>query len=311
MQKVLITGINGFVGKHLISGFKDSEIVGLTRADSSETESAVRYVSGDILDKERIEAIIQDENPSIILHLAALTSPSESLKDPIGTLNNNIQGQLNIFEAIRNLDLLSTKILTVSSAEVYGSVDESELPISEKSELRPNTPYGVSKVAQDLLGYQYFVAYGVQNIRVRPFNHIGPGQSDKFVVSQFAKQIAMIEKGQQEPIVKVGNLSPKRDFTDVRDIVNAYRLIMQSGKIGEVYNIGSNKSYAISEILDILSSFSDIEISVEVDANLVRKVDAIDIRCDYNKVKNDTGWEPKIGIEKSLKDTLDYWRDIL
>ena len=311
MAKIFITGINGFVGKHLVRQYSEDEIVGLVKDSTGEDLGEnVKTHQGDILDKQRIQDVISEIRPDIIFHLAALTSPAESLKNPVETINNNVSGQLNILEAVRNLEL-DCKTLVVSSAEVYGNVNEKNIPTTESAELLPNTPYGVSKATQDLLGYQYSKSYGLKNIRVRPFNHIGPGQAPIFVVSAFAKQIAMIEKGQQEKIIKVGNLTPKRDFTDVRDVVRAYKLLMEKGEFGEVYNIGSGKSYEISEILNILMSFSTEKIDVVEDSALVRSVDVKELRCDFSKLKNDTGWEPEIPIEKSLKDTLDYWRDII
>ena len=311
MAKIFITGINGFVGKHLIRQYSKDEIVGLVKDSTGEDLGKnVKTHQGDILDKQRIQDIISEIRPDIIFHLAALTSPAESLKNPVETINNNVSGQLNILEAVRNLEI-DCKMLVVSSAEVYGNVNEKNIPTTESAELLPNTPYGVSKATQDLLGYQYSKSYGLKNVRVRPFNHIGPGQAPIFVVSAFAKQIAMIERGQQEKIIKVGNLTPKRDFTDVRDVVRAYKLLMEKGKAGEVYNIGSGKSYEISEILNILLSFSSEKIEVVEEESLVRKVDVKELRCDFSKLNNDTGWEPEIPIEKSLQDTLDYWRDII
>lgn len=312
MSKIFITGVNGFVGKHLVLEYKDSEIIGLVREETDEDlGSNIKTIQGDILDKEKIEKIVKEEKPDLIFHLAAFTSPSESLKNPVETIDNNIKGQLNILEAVRKIELLDTKLLVVSSAEVYGDIDEADLPISEEEALNPMTPYAVSKITQDFLGYQYFKSYGIKSIRVRPFNHIGPGQSNMFVVSAFAKQIAMIEKGQQEKIIKVGDLISKRDFTDVRDVVRAYRILMERGKIGDVYNIGSEKSYKISEILNILLSFSKQKIEIKEDESLMRKVDIKESRCDSSKIKKDTGWKPEIPIEKSLLDALDYWRNIL
>lgn len=311
MAKVFITGINGFVGKHLIKEYPNDEIFGLVKDSTGEDLGEnVKKFQGDILDSSGMRRIIEDIKPDIIFHLAALTSPSESLKHPVETIDNNIKGQLNILEAIRDLEL-DCKTLVVSSAEVYGNVKEKDLPIDENVQFLPSTPYAVSKIAQDFLGYQYFKSYGVKTIRVRPFNHIGPGQAPIFVVSAFARQIAMIEKGQQEPLMKVGNLTPKRDFTDVRDVSKAYKLLMEKGEIGEVYNIGSGKSYEINEVLNILLSFSTKKIEVREDSSLVRKVDVEELRCDYTKLKDGTGWEPEIEIEKSLKDTLEYWRNIL
>lgn len=311
MAKIFITGINGFVGKHLTKEYLEDEIFGLVKDSTGENlDGNTKTFQGDILDSEGIKKIVGEVRPDIIFHLAALTSPAESLKSPVETINNNVNGQLNILEAVRSLEI-DCRMLVVSSAEVYGNVADENIPTAENAPLLPNTPYGVSKATQDLLGYQYYESYGLENIRVRPFNHIGPGQAPIFVVSAFAKQIAMIEKGQQEKVIKVGNLTPRRDFTDVRDVVKAYKLLMEKGKFGEVYNIGSGKSYEISEILNILMSFSTEKIEIVEDESLLRKVDVKELQCDFTKLKNDTGWEPEIPIEKSLKDTLDYWRNII
>ena len=182
--------------------------------------------------------------------------------------------------------------------------------MDENTAFRPTNTYAVSKIAQDFLGLQYYISYRLKIIRVRPFNHIGPRQSAGFVVSDFAKKIADIEKGRMDPILRVGNLQAKRDFTDVRDMVRAYNFLIEKGEFGEVYNIGSGVSYSISEILDILLSFSKIKIKVEIDHSLLRPEDAQDRLCDNKKFVELTDWKPSIPIEKSLKDTLDYWRNI-
>jgi len=313
MAKIFITGINGFVGKHLLNEYLDDEVVGLVKSGTQEGSpgSNVKTYNGDILDKKQMHQLISEIKPDIVFHLAALTSPAESLKNPTDTINNNIQGQLNILEAIRQNKLFETKTLVVSSAEIYGNVDEKNLPISEEMPLFPNTPYAVSKIAQDFLGYQYFSAYGVKTIRVRPFNHIGPGQAPLFVVSAFAKQIALIEKGEKEKVMKVGKLDTKRDFTDVRDVVRAYKRLLEKGEFGDVYNIGSGKSYKISDILEMLLSMSHEKIEIRRDEALMHKVDIRELLCDAGKIKSLTGWTPEIPIEKSLKDALEYWRDII
>jgi len=175
----------------------------------------------------------------------------------------------------------------------------------------PTNPYAVSKIAQDFLGLQYFLSYGLKIVRVRPFNHIGPRQSPRFVVPSFAKQIAEIEKGKKENILHVGNLSSRRDFTDVRDMVAAYLLSLEKGDLGDVYNIGSGVSRQISKMLDMLLSLSSKKIDVEIDKSLFRPKDDPELVCDKSKFTKQTGWEPKIEIEKTLKDTLDYYRNIV
>lgn len=312
MPKALITGINGFVGTHLNNYLlgKNYEVFGTKKpSDEKVLEDHLRAV--DILDYEGIKEFIDDIQPDFIFHLAALTSPAESFKNPSETIANNIGGQTNILQAVKELKLVNTKVLVVSSAEVYGLVDAKDLPIDESAPLRPTSPYAVSKIAQDFLGYQYFIAEKVKCIRVRPFNHIGPNQAPFFVVSAFAKQIAEIEKGKKESILKVGNLESKRDFTDVRDVVRAYELLMHKGEEGEVYNIGSGKSHKIQDILDTLLSMSEAKIVIEKDPGLMRPSDVPDLRCDYSKLHDVTGWEPEIDLKTSLKDVLDYWRNII
>jgi GDP-4-dehydro-6-deoxy-D-mannose reductase len=312
MKKALITGFNGFVGSHLNNYLieKGYEVFG-TVIPTSDKDLSPNLRAVDILDFEGIRKTFEEISPDYIFHLAAFTSPSESFKDPSATLDNNMRGQMNILEAIKELKLMNTKTLVVSSSEVYGSVSPQDLPIDEKTELRPLSPYAVSKIGQDFLGLQYFLSQQVQVVRVRPFNHIGPGQAPIFVVPSFAKQIAEIEKGKQEPILKVGNLESKRDFTDVRDVVKAYELLMNRGAVGEVYNIGSGKSHKISEILDILLSFSTEKIIIEKDPERMRPSDIPDVVCDFSKIEKAVGWKAEIPLETSLKDTLDYFRNIV
>jgi len=226
-------------------------------------------------------------------------------------MKNNIASQMNVLSGIKDNNLFDTKVLVVSSGEIYGLVRKHDLPIDEETKFMPTSPYAVSKIAQDFLGLQYFLSYNLKIIRVRPFNHIGPRQSPSFVVASIAKRIAEIEKGKRKPVISVGNLSAKRDFTDVRDMVRAYTLAIEKGKSGEVYNIGSEKSYKISEVLDNLLKLSKVKIKVNIDKNLLRPVDIPELLCDATKFKNLTNWRPEIDINTTLKDTLDYWRSIV
>lgn len=312
MQKALVTGINGFAGTHLNNLLleKGYEVFGTVKPGSDAPQDS-HFYAVDIQDFEGLKKVIDEISPDHIYHLAALTSPAESFKNPSDTITTNISGQLNILEAVKQLQLVETRVLVVSSAEVYGKAEENDLPMDEDTPLRPLSPYAVSKIAQDYLGYQYFHSQNVKAIRVRPFNNIGPNQGPIFVVPSFARQIAEIEKGHKEPVLKVGNLEAKRDFTDVRDMVRAYELIMQKGEPGEVYNIGSGKSHKIEEILDIFLSLSKTQIIVERDPSLMRPGDIPELLCDYSKLHEKTGWKPEISLETTLKDTLDYWRNIV
>jgi len=319
MKKVLITGITGFAGtylaQHLLSSGK-YDISGTYLVDESlrnigAIKDKLNLIKADLSEEKSIFKIIKDTAPEVIFHLAALTSPFDSFSNPTRTLTNNISLQVNLLEGVRKYNLINTKILITSSADIYGLVRKEDLPIDENTPLMPTSPYSVSKIAQDFLGLTYFLSYNLKIIRVRPFNHIGPRQSPSFVVSSFAKQIAEIEKGKRTPILRVGNLEAKRDFTNVRDMVRAYALAIEKGKCGEVYNIGSGTSYRIFDILNKLVSMSSSKIKIEKDKALFRPNDNPDLLCDASKFIKLTGWKPQISIEKTLQDTLDYWRNII
>lgn len=312
-KKALVTGISGFAGSFLAEELlRNNYAVFGTHLtpDVSNIEHIKHDVTlhkVDLLNKDQTVKCIQDVKPDYIFHLAALTSPAQSFKEPEKVLTGNITGQMNIFEAVR-LQNLDPKILITSSAEVYGMVRASDLPIDENVNLRPGSPYAVSKIAQDFLALQYFLSYGMKVIRVRPFNHVGPRQAPQFVVASFASQIASIEKGKQKPVLTVGNLDAKRDFTDVRDMVKAYIAVLEKGESGEVYNIGSGKSHRIKDILDMLISLSSVTIEVELDPGKLRPSDVPDIYSNNAKIEAATSWRPEIKLEDTLKDTLDYYR---
>lgn len=319
MNKVLITGITGFAGSYLaeyLISKKKYSVAGTYLFDDSlinvnKIKDKIDLLKIELSRKENVFKLVKDEAPSLIFHLAALTSPFDSFKNPAETLMNNISLQINLLEAVREFNLFKTRILIVSSADIYGLVKKENLPINEQTPLTPTSPYSVSKIAQDFLGLTYFLSYNLKIIRVRPFNHIGPRQSPQFVVSSFAKQIAEIEKGKRKPILRVGNLEAKRDFTNVKDMVRAYKAIMEKGKFGDVYNIGSGTSYKISDILDKLVSMSSSKIKIEKEEGLLRPSDNPELVCDATKFVKLTGWKPEISIEETLKDTLDYWRNII
>lgn len=314
MKKALITGISGFAGSFLAEELlkQNYEVHGTHISDDNKNIDHIKRDLSlhkvDLSSAEETENCIKKVSPDFIFHLAALTSPAQSFKEPAKVINANITAQMNVFEAVRNTRL-NPRILITSSAEVYGMVEPSDLPVNEDVRLRPASPYAVSKIAQDFLGLQYFLSYGMEIIRVRPFNHVGPRQTPQFVIPAFASQIAEIEKGRQKPVLTVGNLDAKRDFTDVRDMVKAYALIMEKGDLGEVYNIGSGKSRRIGEILDQLLALSTESIEIELDPGKLRPSDVPDLYSDNSKIEAATGWKVKIDFEKTLKDTLDYFRD--
>lgn len=314
MKKAFVTGLTGFVGTHLATHLLENNfsVTGtyLTEESASrfELKDKVELQQLDLLDGEKTLSVLSSTKPDYIFHLAALSSPRESFKYPKKTFENNISSQLNLFEAVKKLEMPEVRILIVSSAEVYGHVDQENIPIDEETPLNPTNPYAVSKIAQDFLGLQYFQSDNLKIVRVRPFNHTGPGQSPAFVIPAFAKRIVEIEKG-KEKMMSVGNLTSKRDFTDVRDMVKAYVLALEKGKTGDVYNLGSGKSYLISDILGAMKGMAKKDIKTEEDPALMMPSDDPELRCDPSKFMHLTGWKTVIPIEKTLQDTLDYWRN--
>ncbi|MCK4518711.1 MAG: GDP-mannose 4,6-dehydratase [Candidatus Omnitrophica bacterium] len=317
-MKVLITGITGFVGSHMVDFLleekNDLEIYGVVRwrskTDNIEhlSEEGIKLRECDIRDAYSVRKVIDEIRPDRIFHLAAQSFVPTSWRAPAETLTTNLIGQLNIFEAIRQIGT-NPFIQIACSSEEYGYVKEDEVPIKETNPLRPLSPYGVSKVGQDLLGYQYFKSYGLNVVRTRGFNHTGPRRGEVFVCSNFAKQIAKIEKGRQEPVIRVGNLEARRDFTDVRDMVRAYWLALEKGEAGEVYNICSGRAYSIKEVLDIIVEFSKVDVKIEQDPARMRPSDVQILLGDNSKFVKQTGWQPKIKFEDSMKNLLDYWRE--
>lgn len=305
------------MGSHLVNyllGKTEDELFGTYFFDKSLKnlkKDRITFLKVDLRNEQETLELIKKVKPDIIYHLAAFASAASSFKSPNETVINNISSQINILEAVRKNNLSKCRMLIISSAEIYGYVRQEDLPIDEETPFNPANPYAVSKLTQDFLGKQYFLSYESQIIRARPFNHIGPGQSPNFVVASFAQKIAEMEKGKREPVLPTGNIEIKRDFTDVRDVVRAYALLMEKGIAGEVYNVGTGISYKISAILDKLLSLTKTKIKVEVDEALIRPSDVPELVCNPTKLKALTGWEPEIPLEKTLEDTLDYWRNII
>ena len=315
-MRVLITGITGFVGSHLADYCMergDVEIYGTVRWRSrmenvQHIDKMLNLVDCDLRDGVAVRHCLSEVKPDYIFHLAAQSFVPTSWKAPVETMVTNIEGEINMFEAMRELKI-PARIQLACSSEEYGMVYEDEVPIKETNQLRPLSPYGVSKVAQDLLGYQYHESYGLFVVRTRAFNHTGPRRGDVFVSSNFAKQIALIEKGLKEPVIDVGNLEARRDFTDVRDIVKGYWLALEKGEPGEVYNLGTGKDITIRGMLDKLLALTDLEIEVRKDRERMRPSDVMVLRADITKFTERTGWEPTIPLDKTLEDLLNYWRE--
>ncbi len=317
-MRALVTGITGFVGTHLaeyLLSKGEVEVYGTYRWRSrmdhiDHLRGEIRLVECDLRDPVSVDRLIREVQPDLIFHLAAQSFVPSSWKAPGETLCMNILAQLNLLEAVRKSGI-DPLIQVACSSEEYGLVFPEEIPIREENPLRPLSPYGVSKVAQDLLAYQYFMSYGTRVVRTRAFNHTGPRRGEVFVTSNFARQIALVEKGLRKPVLLVGNLEAKRDFTDVRDIVRAYWLALQAGEPGEVYNISSDRAYSIGEIVEILLSLSTVSIEVRQDPERLRPSDVPILVGDSRKFRRVTGWEPRIPLERTLLDLLNYWRERL
>jgi GDP-4-dehydro-6-deoxy-D-mannose reductase len=314
-MKSLIIGGAGFVGAYLVRHLKNDlgQDVVVTKMPREQVKvdgvdmNSIQVRDLDILQKESIVALFREIRPDYIYHLAAQSSVSVSWKNPALTVDVNVKGGVNILEALRELED-KPRVLFIGSGEEYGHILPGETPIKEGNVPRPGNIYAATKVCQNMLAKIYADAYGLDVMMVRAFNHIGPNQLPLFVVADFCKQVAEIEAGNREPVMKVGNLSAKRDFTDVRDVVRAYALLMKSGCAGETYNIGSGHAIAIEDILKQILDHSSVEIRVEVDPERLRPVDVPIIEADTTKVYEATGWKPEISLEQTIRETLDYWR---
>jgi GDP-4-dehydro-6-deoxy-D-mannose reductase len=298
-MRVLITGITGFAGSHLaeyiLARHPGVEVFGIVRWRSRmenilPIQDRIELCEADLKDMVSLQGCLAHIRPDRIFHLAAQSFVPASWKCPAETFAINATGEINLFEALLR-------------------VFPDEIPMKETNPLRPLSPYAVSKVAQDLLGYQYFQSYGLPVVRTRGFNHTGPRRGEVFVTSSFAKQIAEIEKGKKEPVIHVGNLDAQRDFNDVRDIVEAYWLSLEKGEPGEVYNIGSGVARPIREVLDNLLSLSKAQVRVEVDPKRLRPSDVPILLADSSKFIGRTGWKPRLPFQQTLRDLLDFWRD--
>lgn len=314
-MRALITGITGFAGGHLAQILLDrgDTLIGVarhTQAGLEHLHQAVTLISADLNDPAAVTSLLTDIRPEAIYHLAGQAFVPTAWADPWGTLENNIRPQLNILQAMIRQNS-PTRLLIVASNQVYGEVEGGQLPINEDTPLRPNNPYGVSKVAQDMLGLQYHLSHGLDVLRVRAFNHIGPRQNPVFVAASFARQIAQIEAGVIEPTIRVGNLTAQRDFTDVTDVMRAYALLVVHGDSGEAYNVGSGQAHSIQHLLDVLLSYSDVSINIEQDPIRLRPSDVDSVYADISKLRAKTGWEPQVTFEDSLRSVLDYWREIV
>ena len=309
MKKGLVIGAAGFVGRYLVREMCNNEIETFVTKLPHEkfTEESVNVYDLDILDKDAIINILYEIQPDYILHLAAQSSVGVAWKNPLLTVDVNIKGSINVMDAVREL-FYRPRVLLIGSGEEYGYIKPEETPIPEDNLLRPGNIYAATKACQNMIGSIYAKAYDMDLIMVRAFNHIGPGQAPLFVVSDFCKQVAEIEKGRREPVIMVGNLAARRDFTDVRDVVRAYVKLIKEGTPGETYNVGSGSAQEIQQILEKVIAMSDANIRIETDPNKIRPVDVPIIEADITKLNTLTGWKPEISVEQTIRETLDYWR---
>ena len=314
-MRLLITGITGFVGSHMaeFALAHGAEVSGSMRW-RSKTENIdhlrarITLVECDLRDLSSVRNLLEITEPTHVVHLAAQSFVAASWKAPAETLTTNIISQVNLLEAMRGLKI-SPRFLAIGSSEEYGLVHPDELPIKETNPLRPLSPYAVSKVTQDMMGYQYFKSYGLPIVRTRAFNHEGPRRGDVFVTSNFARQIVEIEAGIREPVIFVGDLKPKRDYSDVRDIVRGYWALLERGEPGEVYNLCSGKSWPIQHVLDFLLGQSRVKgIAVKIDPARLRPSDVMELEGDPGKIQRALGWKVEIPFEQTLTELLDYWR---
>jgi GDP-4-dehydro-6-deoxy-D-mannose reductase len=315
-MKILVTGVAGFVAGHLLDLLRqeepEAEIFGIARPHGAPAHvpGRVTVIEADLLDAAGIEAAVGLAQPDRIVHLAAQSSPRKSWEDPAGTMQTNLLGALHLLEAARKCRT-PPRVLLVGSAEEYGLVAPSDIPLREDAPLHPNSPYAVSKIAQQYLGLQYALVHRLPVVSTRTFHHTGPGRGEAFAESSFARQIVEIELGRRGPVLSVGNLDAIRDFHDVRDTVRAYWSLLERGESGEVYNVCSGRGRRIRDLLDILLKLSGARVDIRVDETRLRTSEVAVMVGDPDKLHRTTGWEPRIPLERTVKDLLQDWRERL
>jgi GDP-4-dehydro-6-deoxy-D-mannose reductase len=322
MKSILITGISGFVGgyyaQYLVDNKKKFEIHGISRSspmwnfvdNRDDLLKQIHFHQCNLLHDSDLNKILTDIHPDYVLHLASFSSVAESWKKPHLTFVNNTNTFLNLIDGIMRINP-SCKILSIGSSEEYGIVNCMDLPLTETHPLLPESPYAAARVSEEYLAKVYFKGFQSNICTTRSFNHIGPGQKDSFVISSIAKQFAEISVKNHAPVIKIGDASIIRDFTDVRDVVVAYDSIFEKGKPGETYNVCSGNGYSILDIISLLSDIASIEVNVEKHKDLLRPVDNPKLIGNNLKIFNQTGWKPSISIKKSLTDIFNYWRSMI
>ncbi|MEJ7583342.1 MAG: GDP-mannose 4,6-dehydratase [Acidimicrobiales bacterium] len=305
-MRALVTGASGFVGRHLVAHLRAAgdEVLVCDRSHGDGGNDGTSWEI-DITDAAHTAVVVAEARPEVIYHLAGWADVGGSWKAPVAAFRANAEGTLNVLGAATEVGV--ERVLAVSSADVYGAVSEAELPLTEDSPLRPTSPYAASKVAADFLGLQAWLGCQLPVLRVRAFNHLGPGQTDKFVAAALASRIARNERNGGD-VLSIGNLSARRDFTDVRDVVRAYRLLMEAGRPGEVYNVCSGRDVAVQELADQLLAMARRPMRFEADPDLLRPVDVPVLRGSHARLTATTGWGPAIPLDQTLRDLLDDWR---
>ncbi len=314
-MRVLITGMSGFAGRHLTALLLKTThwtLIGVSRTTQGDRPSPrVLWWKVDLRDADATTRLLRYERPDIIIHLAAQSHVPTAWKQPWETFEANVRAQLNLFEGVIAAKL-SPRFLIVSSNEVYGRpASEHDLPFRETRLLQPTNPYAVSKATQELMSLQYHISHGYDVVIARPFNHFGPGQDTRFVASDFARQIVEIELGKREPVMHLGNMQAERDFTDVRDIVQAYLALIQRADGGRAYNVCSGKPRSIQSLLDTMLSMTTVRVEQRSDPARFRVADTPVSYGDPTCIREATGWEPRIPFEQTIADVLDYWRERL
>lgn len=318
MKKVLVTGVCGFVGQHMItylSGKPSVEVFGIDRKSNFKhytgEEQDFEFLSIDLNDAERVRVIIEDYRPDIIIHLAALSSVGKSWYNPSKTFSNNTELLLNILEALR-LSKIKCRLLSVGSSEEYGIAEKNELPLTEDRKVKPSNPYAVSSVAKQNLSDVYVRGFGIDIVKTRSFNHLGPGQASNFFIPSIARQLAMMQDDDLKPSkLVVGDLSILRDFIDVRDVVKAYWILICQGRKGETYNVCSGKGVKLRKVVSILIELTGKNVEIEVDESRLRPVDNPFIIGSNQKIQSEMGWKPEVSLRESLVDTLKYFRQTI
>jgi GDP-4-dehydro-6-deoxy-D-mannose reductase len=315
MTKYLITGFSGFVSRHFLDLLEsEGEAASVMGIDINEPDFDYRHFKFvkcmfrvlDLLQKDDVDNVIYQYQPTHIVHLASFSSVAFSWKNPSTSFANNTNIFLNLVEQVRKLNI-KCRILSVGSSEEYGNVTENQIPLHEDMELNPVSPYAVARVSQEMLSKVYVKSYGMDIVLTRSFNHTGPFQKDIFVVPSFARQLCQMAKSQEPHIMTTGRLEIVRDFVDVRDVVKAYLLLLRKGKSGEVYNVCSGKGTTLHEVIHTMTAILGITVQCETDPNLVRPNDNQIIIGSNAKIAHDVGWTPAIPIQKSLADVIDYW----